>query len=149
MGYRMYLAKAPKDANLTETVNEFDDTYTKISDQVTSLHELGKYVEWRMEGAKNLMCDGSKYPDKELYIVDRDFLIYLIDEYRKLTHQYYSQMFEMAENLQKITEDNEPISDDLKTKLSIFYTDMRSKANYEWKESSISAVSINLSLIHI
>ena len=99
MGYRMYLAKAPKGATLI--VNETYDGaeyQTRNRDEIETLFELGKYVEWRPEGATNLFGENS---DEELFIVDRDFLLYIIEQYRSNNFQYFSELLNKLEPLAK------------------------------------------------
>ncbi len=80
MGYRMYLGRALKGAELVTQEEGYPALNLEVVEQ---MHELGKYVEWRSPGAVNLM-DGD---DEELYIVDKSFLIFLIDQYRQINQK--------------------------------------------------------------
>lgn len=96
MGYRMYLAKAKKGAKLTEET-EIDGYFACNRNNIENLIELGKYVEWRKEDCPDLLNNG----DTELYIVDKEFLLFIIEEYRKLNYEYH---FEFADKIRYLAD---------------------------------------------
>ncbi len=96
MGYRMYLAKAKKGCELTEDT-ESDGHLTCKHKNIENLIELGKYVEWRKDDCPDLLNNG----DTELYVVDKEFLLFIIEEYRKLNHEYHA---EFADKIRYLSE---------------------------------------------
>ena len=90
MGYRMYLGKAPKNTELLIDVDYGHGCRgVERSNNIKNVIELGKYVEWRKGGATNLMGENA---DTELYIVDKEFLLEIIEEYRKMNHEYHKEL---------------------------------------------------------
>jgi hypothetical protein len=97
MGYRMYLGKSPKNIKLVVDIDDGDGySYQERSEEIKNLIELGKYVEWRKEDAVNLMGEDA---DTELYIVDKEFLLVIIEEYRKMNYEYHKKFAEKIKHL--------------------------------------------------
>ena len=128
MGYRAYLGKANKGEDLFSLNEDYpDDPYWEMVN-VTQLHELGKYVTWRPENSENI----SKYPeDEECYIVDKDFLLYIIEEYRIKNNLHFLDFYERSRVLQDQTEENN-ISEESLTFLSEITMYLKSKAFHKW-----------------
>lgn len=83
MGYRTYLGYLPKTSLTPTNVEEFpkrEQTYL----------QLGKYVEWRPKSPDLIKDD----EDHEFYIIDKDFLITIINAYCDFTHKYYKNILE-------------------------------------------------------
>lgn len=135
----MYLAKAPKGAELIVEEECCGDTYTTWNDEaIKNLFELGKYVDWRPEKSENLFGENH---DNELYIVDREFLLYLIEEYRKKNYEYFSGLLEGLDDLAEKVIKGENVEDQKGiVNLSRTIQDLQSKAHEdffcEWGEKN-------------
>lgn len=84
MGYRAYIGKVPKSQELPTDA---------FSNDINPLIELGKYVEWRPD-SKNQDPD----EDQELYYVDRNFIIQLIEEYEANNRAWFDELWERYES---------------------------------------------------
>lgn len=136
MGYRMYLGKAPKGAELITVEGKHQNRNDEV---ITQLFELGHYIEWRPQDATELLNNG----DTELYIVNKDFLLYLIEEYRKNNYAYFNDLHKRLEPLAKeLLETGKTENQDGLSALSETILQFRGKASdrfhCEWGEKSNS-----------
>lgn len=114
MGYRIYIAKAPKKEieeiqrmNYQEALDKFntlvdpdEDPYLPSPYKVApiQLHELGKGVDFVAE-LRDFGDDIFTFPEAENYHIDydlftinRDGLLYIIEDYRKKVVSYYKML---------------------------------------------------------
>ena len=130
MGYRMYLAKAKKSAELTETLE--DKSIKRNEKNIESIFELGKYVDWRQDGSVNILGENH---ESELYKVDKEFLLYLIERYRVLNFNYYSDLLKKVEPLyQELLDSRKSDNSDGLVALSNIVNSLYGKAGDEFSE---------------
>jgi len=111
MGYRTgisYISKAQYKWIYDLTIDEFIEEFNvecvgdfDISDLCTRLHEFGKYTEF--DPPKKSIKPFFKNKDMqkayvgddiELYVVTKDFLLYIIDHYTQKVKKYYNTIFQ-------------------------------------------------------
>ena len=102
MGYRVRLGKMPKYARKQyahlksyEQAEAFFDAGKHAAYRPAEhieLVELGKYVDYKSEGIEVEEYYNFELADEEFVIVDRKFLLHIIEEYRSNTEQFYENM---------------------------------------------------------
>lgn len=104
MGYRVRLGKIPKYARknyahlkTAEQAEEFFDQNCYAAyrpKEYTQMVELGRYVDYKQQGLDVQEFYNYELPEEEFIIVDRKFLLHIIDAYRDNTKTFYEDMKE-------------------------------------------------------
>lgn len=111
MGYRNYIGTMPKSKynkikSLTpEQLYDFygkkgEDRYIGVYEFGEELYEFGKYVDFDPPKSsmknffKNKELQSQYEEDDELYVVDKEFLEYIISNYTEKIKKYYKEMLE-------------------------------------------------------
>lgn len=77
-----------------------DKPHLSISDIIEELHEFGKYCDFNFENVKIKKFFTNKETfeyydsDHEFYVVNKDFLKYIIEHYTEKVKKYYSDMID-------------------------------------------------------
>ena len=119
----MSLCRAEKGSNLVEK----SESGLAISDKVIKLYCLGSRIDWLPANSINLLSDDDS---EELYKVDKEFLLYLINEYKTKIELYYCdlerQISELGENILS-NKTNYTFNDDELNSISNIYVNLNEK----------------------
>lgn len=106
MGYRLRLGRFPKNEHKKykqfkseqEANDWFEDHDTRFAPYRPREHqeliELGKYVDYRKESLNIKNFYDFELEENDFVIVDRDFLLHVIEEYRKNTEEWYRELYD-------------------------------------------------------
>ena len=153
MGYRVRLGRIPKLASNhyahfkteLEAMEYFDKGKHALyrPPEHQELIELGKYVDYKKE---QLMIEdfyNFAIAEEEFVIVDRDFLLHIINEYRANTEQHYKNLIESCNESEiaviqqhfnnKLREWDKSFSNHLKTEEIDNAMDMDGALTRSWK----------------